>query len=166
MKSLRHASHPKTLLDIFLQPKNAQSLSTFRHLHQTRPEQATTLPVTRPGPPPPPPESSISDYREHIARRQQQRNAILRGQTSFQAKRNHPNKSDNAAAAAQTPLRRRFWKDVLVKEVPGMTALLLLPPVMSQSSVSLTHIQWDRFLLITTQSCPRFYFCRRISDPP
>ena len=97
------------LLQVISRKPCPRPLSVVRCLHQTGLEQATALPATTPGPPPAAPMPSVSHYRNRVAR-QLQRSEILQKGQNLQA-----NQTKSGG-----PLRGRFWKDVIVKELPGI----------------------------------------------
>ncbi|KAJ9649847.1 ATP synthase mitochondrial F1 complex assembly factor 2 [Neophaeococcomyces mojaviensis] len=98
-----------------------------RHLSQSRPLRATPLPITVQAPPPQPPEPSgygarIDERRKKAAMIQQSKD--LRAQQS---------------GSKSSPLRKRFWKDVHVKETPeGYQIYLDTRPVRTPSKAILT----------------------------
>ncbi|KAI9886020.1 MAG: hypothetical protein M1823_002187 [Watsoniomyces obsoletus] len=129
-----------------------------RCLHQSSYCAATALPTTTPGPPPRAPLPGVAEHVEQIARRRerhetlQQLSAAPSGQNSI-----------------STGLRRKFWKDVHVKEVPdGYQIYLDTRPVRTPSKTILTipknkpnlatatALEWD--LLTTAQQALKRHF--------
>ena len=98
-----------------------------RHLSQSRPSSANPLPITVQAPPPQPPEPSgygtrIDERRKKAAMIQQSKE--IRAQQS---------------GSKSSPLRKRFWKDVLVKEAPeGYQISLDTRPVRTPTKAILT----------------------------
>ncbi|KAL2357090.1 hypothetical protein BJ546DRAFT_837702 [Cryomyces antarcticus] len=79
-------------------------------LHTTTPKPATPLPhPTAPGPPPKAPLPSVTQPEDRVARKRKQAELLQRGQAL---------RADPAKPGAA--LQKRFWKDVSVKETPGM----------------------------------------------
>ncbi len=84
-----------------------------RCLHGTTSKPAIPLPTTTPGPPPQPPIPATSRYGDRVQRRNKQAELLKRGQ-DLRASQMKPG----------TAMKKRFWKDVSVKETPGMTISL------------------------------------------
>lgn len=82
------------------------AFSAYRCLHNSSSSRATPLPhPTVPGPPPQPPQAS---EQERLARKKKNADLLQKGQAM---------KTDPAKPASA--LRKRFWKEVSVKETPG-----------------------------------------------
>ncbi|KAB2577649.1 Protein atp12 [Lasiodiplodia theobromae] len=130
-----------------------------RCLHSSAPKPATPLPhPTAPGPPPGPPKPAASTAEDRIARKRQQ--AEL-----FQESRNA---KANPSKPAST-LKKRFWRDVHVKQTPdGHQVLLDSRPVRTASKNILTippnkqqlaaaiALEWD--LLLNAQQALKQHY--------
>lgn len=77
-------------------------------LHTTPSKPAVPLPTTTAGPPPQPPLPAASQYGDRVDRRRKQAELLKRGQ-DLRASQMKPGSA----------MKKRFWKDVSVKEVPG-----------------------------------------------
>lgn len=92
------------------------SLSSFcaRSIHSTAPNTANPVPHrVAPGPPPPVPEPVTPDPIERVARKRKQAELISEAKT-IRLDAKNPGRV----------LKKRFWKDVLVKETPGSSQSL------------------------------------------
>ena len=88
--------------------RQRQSPSVYRCLHATPSKPANPLPVTAHGPAPRAPLPAVTQIEDRIARRRKQAELLQQGK--------------QIRAAEKKPsgvLRKRFWKDVHVKEVLG-----------------------------------------------
>ncbi|KAK2745183.1 hypothetical protein FQN55_006307 [Onygenales sp. PD_40] len=123
----------------------------IRHVHSSVAKGAVAHPINVRGPPPKPPVPS-ADFAERVERRRKQSELIQQGNTV----------QTPGAAAGAKPLKRRFWKDVHVKEVPeGYQIFLDSRPVRTPAKQVLTipaskphlahaiALEWD--LLISAQ---------------
>ncbi|KAI9814236.1 MAG: ATP synthase complex assembly protein atp12 [Pycnora praestabilis] len=123
----------------------------YQCLHTTAPKPATPLPVTAHGPPPSPPVPAATHSEDRVARRRKQAALLKRGQ-DLRASQMKPG----------TAMKKRFWKDVSVKEVPeGHQIHLDSRPVRTPSKTPLTipptkphlasaiALEWD--LLVSAQ---------------
>ncbi|KEF56586.1 ATP synthase mitochondrial F1 complex assembly factor 2 [Exophiala aquamarina CBS 119918] len=123
----------------------AASFASFRSLSSTATQNATALPITATGPPPHAPVPQSSQYGDRIAERRRKAELVEKG------------KELRAAQTGKTsPLKRRFWKEAHVKEVPeGYQVYLDSRPVRTpkksiitvpRSKPQLAHaiaIEWD-----------------------
>ena len=91
-----------------LAPIVAAPLS-FRCLHASPFRAANPLPNTAAGPPPSAPIPAASQYGERVDRRRRQAELLKRGQ-DLRASQMKPGSA----------IKKRFWKDVNVKQDPGM----------------------------------------------
>lgn len=82
----------------------------IRCLHSSGPRAAVAHPVTASGPPPKSPVPAASQYGEQIERRRRQSELLKQGREL--------RKQESTKSA----LKKRFWKDVHVKEVEGTAA--------------------------------------------
>lgn len=83
-------------------------------LHSSASRNATPLShPSVPGPPPETPAPQASDALERVARKRKQAE-LLKQAREVRSTPSHP----------KTPLQKRFWKDVSVKEVDGTAALV------------------------------------------
>lgn len=123
----------------------SRSTSQIRHISQTPAPQATVVPITATGPPPAPPQPAASQYGTRIEERRRKAALIQQGKDIRASQQGKP-----------SPLRKRFWKDVHVKEVPeGYQIHLDTRPVRTptkqiltvpKSKPNLAHaiaIEWD-----------------------
>ncbi|PGH10157.1 hypothetical protein AJ79_05512 [Helicocarpus griseus UAMH5409] len=121
-----------------------------RHVHSSVAKGAVAHPINVRGPPPKPPVPS-PEFLERIERRKKQSELIGWG-----------NSAEAKQETARKPLKRRFWKDVHVKEVPeGYQILLDSRPVKTPEKKVLTippskphlahaiALEWD--LLVSAQ---------------
>lgn len=83
---------------------------SFQCLHTTPSHHAVPLPITATGPPPSAPVPAASEYGERAERRRRQAELLKRGQDL----RTSHMKPGSA-------LKKRFWKDVIVKATDGTT---------------------------------------------
>ena len=88
---------------------NLSQSPLVQFLHITTPKPATPLPITAAGPPPSPPVPAASQYGERVDRRRRQAELLKRGQ-DLRANQMKPG----------TAMKKRFWKDVSVKTMPGV----------------------------------------------
>lgn len=86
----------------------SRSTCQRRQISQSLVHRATALPITATGPPPNPPQPSPSQYGARIDERRKKADLIQQGKELRAAQQ-----------GKSTPLRKRFWKDVHVKEVQG-----------------------------------------------
>lgn len=93
-----------------------------RALHSGTPNRANVVPVYGTGPPPEPPVPNAQSVDSRIAERRKKAEMLKRAQ-ELRASTGRPSVSANDKKAGA--LKKRFWKDVHVKEVDGM--LLSLP---------------------------------------
>lgn len=126
-------------------------LSTRRPFHVAQSFRATALPITATGPPPNPPVPA-PEYDERIERRRRQAELLRQGQEIRASQKE----------GKSSPLRKRFWNAVHVKETPeGYQILLDSRPVRTPnksilsiplSKPQLAHaiaIEWD--LMVSAQ---------------
>lgn len=79
-----------------------------RCLHASSPKDAIAHPITAHGPPPNPPLPATSQYGDRVDRKRRQAEMLKQGRelrANLQPKKG--------------PLKKRFWKDVHIKDVPG-----------------------------------------------
>ena len=86
--------------------------SRHRSFHLSAPQSATPLPIGVVGPPPNPPLPAAPQYGDRIERRRKQAEMLRQGK-EIRASQTQKGKSN--------PLKKRFWKDVDVKETPGLS---------------------------------------------
>lgn len=83
--------------------------AAYRALHTSAPKTATPLPhPTTPGPPPGAPKPAATTAEDRIARKRQQAELF----TQTRNAKTNPAKPGSA-------LKKRFWRDVNVKQTPG-----------------------------------------------
>ena len=107
-RALISQSSPSTITSRQLLPIVAAPLS-YRCLHASPFRAANPLPNTAAGPPPSAPIPAASQYGERVDRRRRQAELLKRGQDI----RGSQMKPGSA-------MKKRFWKDVNVKQDPGM----------------------------------------------
>ncbi|MCJ1443974.1 MAG: ATP synthase complex assembly protein atp12 [Stictis urceolatum] len=135
-------------------PRVSTRPSSFRCLHSSAARHANPLPVTATGPPPEPPQPAVTQYGERVDRKRRQAELVKEGQRIRAAQSDKPSNA----------LKKRFWKDVSVKEAPEghLTINLDARPVRHPSTKSTLPIppskphlataialEWD--LLVTAQ---------------
>jgi ATP synthase mitochondrial F1 complex assembly factor 2 len=120
-----------------------------RSIHASLPKSANPIPhPTAPGPPPPAPEPVIQEPEDRVARKRKQADLL--------------SEARNARTNAQkpsSPLKKRFWKEVSVKETPdGLQIFLDSRPVRtaSKATITLPHskrhlataiaVEWDQLV--------------------
>ncbi|RYO78302.1 hypothetical protein DL766_009009 [Monosporascus sp. MC13-8B] len=101
----------------------------LRPIHGTPPAPATVSPVHGQGPPPDPPQPTADSEQARLERRRKQaellqraRDARTAGVAEKQSPTNPPSRPSNSGDKTNTKtplLRKRFWKDVHVREVDG-----------------------------------------------
>ncbi|OJD24928.1 hypothetical protein ACJ73_03706 [Blastomyces percursus] len=130
--------------------------SQYAHVHSSSAKAAVAHPITVRGPPPKPPSPS-PEFLERIERRKKQSELIQHGNIAESGQG-----SSSTTTTESKPLRRRFWKDVHVKEVDdGYQIFLDSRPVRTpekkiltipSSKPHLAHaiaLEWD--LLVSAQ---------------
>ncbi|KAI9739286.1 MAG: ATP synthase complex assembly protein atp12 [Cirrosporium novae-zelandiae] len=132
--------------------RNPTIPSLCRTLRTSPPSPATPFPITAHGPPPCPPTPAPSQHEERLERRRKQA-ALLQQSQAIRA--NSKTKS--------SPLRKRFWKEVYTKEIPGegiqvfldsrpvrtpSKEILTIPPTKPQLASAIA-LEWD--LLVSAQ---------------
>jgi ATP synthase F1 complex assembly factor 2 len=148
MNPTQSAMHCSKAIKAFL---NLHKTTSTRQLSSTISRQAVALPITATGPPPRPPVPSVSQQDDRIERRRRHAEMLKQGK---EIRANQQGK--------QSPLRKRFWKEVHVKDVPeGYHVILDSRPVRTSSKSILTipsskphlanaiALEWD--LLVSTQ---------------
>ncbi|ORY67350.1 uncharacterized protein BCR38DRAFT_338014 [Pseudomassariella vexata] len=118
---------PPTRIVLGLTPSRVRSfpstcqLPRIQPIHTTRPAAATISPIHGTGPAPEPPTPSADDATVRLERRKRQAILLERAQDirSAQNAHNSRSKPSPGGVAAPPPLRKRFWKDVHLKEVNG-----------------------------------------------
>lgn len=91
----------------------ANSLDCCRSFHQLHPRSATPLSIGVVGPPPSPPSPPLpaaSQYGGRIERRRKQAEMLQKGKEL---------RASQSQQGRQSPLKKRFWQDVDVRETPG-----------------------------------------------
>ncbi|RYP57763.1 hypothetical protein DL769_009296 [Monosporascus sp. CRB-8-3] len=107
----------------------------LRPIHGTPPAPATVSPIHGQGPPPDPPQPAPDSEQARFERRRKQAELLQRAQdirTAAAAEKQPPtnlpspqqspswlSSSGDKATTKTSPLRKRFWKDVYVREVDG-----------------------------------------------
>ena len=118
-----------------------------RNIHNSSPNSATPLHhPTVPGPPPGPPQQHNTETQERLARKRQQAESFLEGVNSRPS-----------AGKPTSLLKKRFWKDVSVRETPaGLEVYLdsravktaakesLILPHSKRSHASAIALEWDQ----------------------
>ena len=118
-----------------------------RNIHNSSPNSATPLHhPTVPGPPPGPPQQHNTETQERLARKRQQAESFLEGVNSRPS-----------AGKPTSLLKKRFWKDVSVRETPaGLEVYLdsravktaakesLILPHSKRSLASAIALEWDQ----------------------
>ncbi|OAL17418.1 hypothetical protein AYO22_11641 [Fonsecaea multimorphosa] len=120
---------------------------TIRGISSTSSLSATALPITATGPPPSAPVPTSPQYGDRIEERRRKAELLRQGKELRAA---------NQPGAKTSPLKKRFWKEVIVKEVPeGYQVYLDKRPVRTpgksiltvpRSKPHLAHaiaIEWD-----------------------
>jgi|TARA_R110002003_G_scaffold1035_10_gene22121 ATP synthase F1 complex assembly factor 2 len=93
-------------------PRRAAHRPLYQCLHTTATWQATPLPhPTVPGPPPATPTPHPSDAAERVARKRRQAELVKQAQDV--------RTSSVPSSKPKAMLKKRFWKDVIVKETDG-----------------------------------------------
>ncbi|KLJ06729.1 hypothetical protein EMPG_17778 [Blastomyces silverae] len=131
--------------------------SQYAHVHSSTAKAAVAHPINVRGPPPKPPSPS-PEFLERIERRKKQSELIQQGNVVVGSGQG----SSTTTPTASKPLRRRFWKDVHVKEVEdGYQIFLDSRPVRTPEKKILTipaskphlahaiALEWD--LLVSAQ---------------
>jgi ATP synthase F1 complex assembly factor 2 len=123
------------------------SYAQSRNIHNSSPNSATPLHhPTVPGPPPGPPQQHNTETQERLARKRQQAESFLEGVNSRPS-----------AGKPTSLLKKRFWKDVSVKETSnGLEVYLdsravktaakesLILPHSKRSLASAIALEWDQ----------------------
>ncbi|OJD17273.1 hypothetical protein AJ78_02607 [Emergomyces pasteurianus Ep9510] len=157
MRSIRNISiaiNPRPFLRLS-GLNNAPSRICTRHVHSSIAKAAVAHPINVRGPPPKPPAPS-AEFLERIERRKKQSELIQQG--------NVP--ESRQGSSTSKPLKRRFWKDVHVRETAdGYEVLLDSRPVRTPTKKILTippskphlahaiALEWD--LLVSAQQALR-----------
>ncbi|KAF3768831.1 DNA-directed DNA polymerase B [Cryphonectria parasitica EP155] len=92
------------------------ALARHRSLHASSPDPANVAPFYATGPPPEPPQPAVEHPYAKAERRRKQAE-LLRNAKEI--------RNEIRAGKNKTPLRKRFWKDVHVKEVDGVYQIYL-----------------------------------------
>lgn len=85
-----------------------------RNFHHPSAKSATPLPLGGVGPPPSPPLPAASQYGDRIERRRKQAQMLQQAKDL---------RASGKQQGKQSPLKKRFWKDVDIKETPGSSFL-------------------------------------------
>lgn len=128
-KCIIHLSTRAPGLSIRYSLSKATSKIASRTLFNSRSQLATALPITATGPPPSAPQPAASQYSERIEKRRRQAELIKQGKELRASQQ----------GGKSSPLRKRFWKEVHVKETPdGFQIYLDSRPVRTPSKSILT----------------------------
>jgi chaperone required for assembly of F1-ATPase len=158
MESLRPLA-TGSLRRLAFRPNSAAIRCQCLYLHTSSSKPATPLPfTTAPAPPPPAPEPVLSTPEERVARKRKQAELLKLGR-ELKANRKAP----------ATSLRKRFWKDVTVKETPeGHQIYLDSRPVRKASKDILTiplnkhhlataiALEWDQ--LVSAYQATKYHY--------
>lgn len=102
---------------------------TIRHISSSAPRPATALPITATGPPPGAPVPTSSRYGDRVGERRRKAELLQQGKEL----------RNTQSGKKTSPLKKRFWKDVHVKEVPeGYQVYLDSRPVRTPTKAILT----------------------------
>lgn len=96
-------------------PVSVSISSRCRAIHSSAPDPANVSPFYATGPPPEPPQPAPEHPYAKIERRRKQAELLRNAKELRKA---------SSAGSAKTPLKKRFWQDVHVKEVDGACPLL------------------------------------------
>lgn len=128
------ASHAKDITKLaFSTNRLTFSRPTHRNFHYSPRPSATPLPIGVVGPPPSPPLPAASQYGDRVERKRKQAEMLKQGR-ELRASHNPKGK--------QYSVKKRFWKDVHVKETPGPSghlSLCLSLPLPSHLNQSTRH---------------------------
>lgn len=105
----RHAAVPHSYSSLL--PPIAGTRQTAAAIHSSAPDPADVAPFYATGPPPEAPQPAAEHPYAKIERRRKQAE-LLRSAKEIRSANDVKNKG-------KSPLRKRFWKDVFVKEVDG-----------------------------------------------
>ncbi|KAI1211914.1 ATP12-domain-containing protein [Annulohypoxylon truncatum] len=114
-------SHPNATATL---PLRAVVTRQQRNIHSTTPAPATVSPIHGTGPPPEPPVPAADSATERLERRKRQAEILEQAQAIRQYKSSSSSSNKSATPgskkeARDNALRKRFWKDVHVREVDG-----------------------------------------------
>ncbi|KAK4944836.1 ATP synthase mitochondrial F1 complex assembly factor 2 [Elasticomyces elasticus] len=102
---------------------------TVRHIGSTTPRPATALPITATGPPPSAPIPTSSQYGDRVDERRRKAQLLQQGKEL----------RNTQSGKKTSPLKKRFWKDVHIREVPeGYQVYLDSRPVRTPTKAILT----------------------------
>ncbi|OTB15443.1 hypothetical protein K445DRAFT_333567 [Daldinia sp. EC12] len=146
-----------------------------QHIHTTPTAPATVSPIHGTGPPPEPPVPAADSASSRLERRRKQAELLEKAQeirqSDAKAKSSTSSTSSSSSAAKKTRdsalLRKRFWKDVYVKEVDGMwevhldkrplrrpnTKEIVRVPLSKPLLATALAIEWD--MLVSAQQATR-----------
>ncbi|KIV95871.1 hypothetical protein PV10_03473 [Exophiala mesophila] len=99
------------------QPVSTIQPSPFRPISTTSNVKATALPITGAGPPPSAPVPQPSSYSDRISERKRKADLLEKGKEIRASEQ-----ASSSSGKKTNPLKRRFWKDVHVKESPDGSA--------------------------------------------
>lgn len=137
-----------------------------RHLHTSTPAPATVASLHGTGPPPEPPVPASDSTNQRLERRKRQAALLLAAGEIRAAHKNTSRAASAAPAKEYAPMRKRFWKDVHVREVDGAYEVHLdarplrhpttkhvvrLPPSKPLLAAALAH-EWDMLVSIKQAS--------------
>lgn len=102
-------------------PKSSQRGAPFlngcyRTIHSSTPDPADVSPFHATGPPPEPPQPAPEHPYAKVERRRKQAELLRKAK---EIRKESSSSSSGGSNAAKTPLKKRFWDDVYVKEVDG-----------------------------------------------
>lgn len=109
----------KSLSKLVLSPTSNSCCRCRRALHSSASDPADVSPFYATGPPPEPPQPAAEHPYAKIERRRKQAE-LLRAAKEIRKASSGSGAGAGGANAAKTPLRKRFWQDVSVKEVDGV----------------------------------------------
>ncbi|KAL6252783.1 ATP synthase mitochondrial F1 complex assembly factor 2 [Rhinocladiella similis] len=111
--------------------QHSSLLPSFRPLSTTPSQFANALPITATGPPPDPPTPTSGPHSDRVTERRRKA-ALLQAGKDIRA-------SQSPSSSKKSPLKKRFWKDVHIRETPaGLEVHLDARPVRTPSKAILT----------------------------
>ncbi|CAM1502209.1 Fc.00g041930.m01.CDS01 [Cosmosporella sp. VM-42] len=99
---------PPTRISLRLVPRLVNAPAFVRTIHSTVANPANVAPILGTGPPPAPPIPSVAEAHERVARRRRQADMLKNAK-----------ELRNAKGSRGAALKKRFWKEVRVKEIDG-----------------------------------------------
>ncbi|KAL2432901.1 hypothetical protein ABEF95_000704 [Exophiala dermatitidis] len=132
--SLRVASSGSKALRLQSVVARQSELASSRRLTTSAQRPATALPITATGPPPSAPVATSSQYGDRVGERRRKAELLKQGK-ELRAEQ----QAQSGSGRRTSPLKKRFWKDVHVKEVPeGYQVHLDSRPVRTPAKIILT----------------------------